>query len=196
MPFSRPDKPNQSALLFTLFSQHANSASNAAELTSLILHGAAAALGRGVGKPPLTSGRISPGDSVPEVCRKQTIKGSGGLAKGCYAAPAPTGGHRPRAGVQGRQQDFQLPAIELGAYWIREPISDAECGIHPHKTTDPAGAGPVRSLSRLLLAARETEAGKAEADERERGGFWDWSKVARHKDRCPRRIREVQPRVI
>jgi hypothetical protein len=72
-------------------------------------------------------------------------------------------GCRPTAGMQGRQQDFQLPAIELGAYWIREPISDAERGIHPHKTTDPAGARPVRSLSRLLLAAREAETGKANA---------------------------------
>jgi len=90
--------------------------------------------------------------------------------------------------MQGWQQDFQLPAIELGAYWIREPIGDAECGIHPRKTTDPAGAGPVLARNRLLLATRETDSGETEADERERGGFWDGSKVARHKDRCPRRF--------
>jgi hypothetical protein len=42
-----------------------------------------------------------PGAAVPEVCRKQTIKGSGGAAKGCDAAPAPTGGHRPGAAIRG-----------------------------------------------------------------------------------------------
>ena len=41
------------------------------------------------------NGRRWPGAAVPEVCRKQTIKDSGGSAKGCYAAPAPTGGHQP-----------------------------------------------------------------------------------------------------
>lgn len=32
-------------------------------------------------------------------------------------------GSRPKAGVQRRKQDFQLPAIELGAYWMLEPVS-------------------------------------------------------------------------
>jgi transposase len=33
---------------------------------------------------------------------QQSIKGSGGAAKGCYAAPAPTGGHRPQPVVAPR----------------------------------------------------------------------------------------------
>jgi len=39
------------------------------------------------------------------------------------------------------------------------------------KTTSPAGAGPVSTSNRLLLAAREAEPSEADAEQRERGGF-------------------------
>jgi len=82
---------------------------------------------------------------------------------------------RPGAGIRGRQQEFPLPAVQLGAYWIAEPVSNNECRIHPHKTKDPAEAAPSRSrgpclLPFLLLApARRGESGESDAKQRESG---------------------------
>ena len=71
--------------------------------------------------------------------------------------------YRPRAGIQARQQDFPLAAIYPGACFVREPDSDDERRIHPHKAKAPPKRGLCRRLSRLLLAAREAETGEAEA---------------------------------
>jgi hypothetical protein len=45
------------------------------------------------------------------------------------------------------------------------------------RTTNPAEAGPVLAPNHLLLAARETESGKANAEKRERGGFGDRNRL-------------------
>ena len=46
---------------------------------------------------------------------------------------------------------------------MREPGSDDERRIHPHKAKAPPKRGLCRRLSRLLLAAREADTGEAEA---------------------------------
>jgi len=51
-------------------------------------------------------------------------------------------GSRPRAGIQGRKQDFQLPAIDLGAHWrMLEPGSDSDWRIYRHREEAPPERG-------------------------------------------------------
>ena len=61
--------------------------------------------------------------------------------------------------------------LNLARTGLRGPVSDAECRIHSHNTTNPAEAGPVLARNQLPLAAREGETGEAEAEKREGGRF-------------------------
>ena len=54
-------------------------------------------------------------------------------------------------------------------------------GISPLQTTNPAEAGSVWALNRLVLAARESESGQTEAEQRERRGFGHGLNLLNHR---------------
>ena len=73
----------------------------------------------------------------------------------------------------GWQAKVKLEKANAGGSALRRGADyrDARPRVSPPQKTSPAGAGPVPARNRLLLAAREPESGKAEIEQRERGGL-------------------------